>query len=93
MILTGNCKDDFNKWLYENDECYFTDESMRKFNDTLFIYWFDTFKYNEVWSIWDYAFKVMYEGLKIGNSVIEIQKQAIIKANEIYNTKFKKADG
>ena len=85
--LTGKAKEDFTKWLYENDECYFTDESMVKYNETLFIYWFDTFKYNEIWSLWDYAFKIMYENLRIGKSMIEIQKEAIKEANEIYNSK------
>ena len=60
---------------------------MVKYNETLFIYWFDTFKYNEIWSLWDYSFKIMYEDLRIGKSIIEIQKEAIKKANEIYNKK------
>ena len=88
MILTGKCKEDFNKWLYENDECYFTDESMMKYNKTLFIYWFDTFKYNEIWSLWDYAFKKIFH-TSLHLSVLEIQDQAIVIANEIYNEKFK----
>ena len=87
MILTGKAKEDFIKTKIGNEINLF--ESMLPiYKNALIIEWFDSIKYNEIWSLWDYSFKIMYEDLRIGKSIIEIQKEAIKKANEIYNEKY-----
>lgn len=98
MILTGKCKKDFGKWIYENDECYFTDESMNIYNNALIIEFFD--------SVGIYV-NVLKYGLSEPNKWVVIRSlcennldfiyssrqeatiQAIIKANDIYNERFK----
>lgn len=83
MILTGKAKEDF------RDVCEWDYYDFIRLSEViqyaLIIEWLDSVSFSEIWSLWDYSFKSKYEELKIGSSILEIQKQAIIKANEIYN--------
>lgn len=112
MILTGKALKDFNKWLYENDECYFTDESMQMYNHTLFIYWFDSVgiyidvgvnqitdkNTNKSNCNFDVAIFHPHHRIEEGRTLTQLNinvsrqkaiEQAIVKANEIYNLKFR----
>ncbi len=44
---------------------------------------------DEIWSLWDFSFKkIFYSNNNL--SILQIQEQAIKKANEIYNKKYVK---
>lgn len=85
MILTGKTKEDFIKTKIGNEISLF--ESMLPiYSNALIIEWFDSIKYNEIWSLWDFSFKkIFYSNNNL--SILQIQEQAIKKANEIYNEK------
>ena len=92
MILTEKAKEDFYKFLIKN---YPLNENeiekwfmslYNEFKNALIIKWFDSIKYNEIWSLWDYSFKkIFYSNNNL--SILQIQEKAIKKANEIYNLK------
>lgn len=94
MKLTGKAKEDFNKWVYDNDECYFTDASMKLYQHALIIEWFDSLgiyiePFNEFgdfgFSIHKGDYKNPIESIGHWKTRQEAIEQAIIKANEIYN--------
>ena len=92
MILTEKAKEDFYKFLIKN---YPLNENeiekwfmslYNEFKNAIIIKWFDSIKYNEIWSLWDYSFKkIFYSNNNL--SILQIQEKAIKKANEIYNLK------
>lgn len=85
MILTGKASKDFIKWLHFKHNL----QPYNLFNEiiqyALIIEWFDSIEYNEIWSLWDFSFKkIFYSNNNL--SILQIQEQAIKKANEIYNS-------
>ena len=95
MILTGKAEENFFNWL-DNQGTNGIDISNWEFEkfhllsnvsqNSLIIEWFDSIKYNEIWSLWDFSFKkIFYSNNNL--SILQIQEQAIKKANEIYNEK------
>lgn len=93
MILTGKAKEDFGMYLVNTNKnadwetFYKLPES---FKNALIIGWFDSvgnLNHNGA----GYNFKTLYlstfKQLEKHHSILDIQKIAIKKANEIYNTK------
>lgn len=89
MVLTGKAEEDFYKWyncregntLTNNDLFYYSEELIQ---NALIIEWFDSLEYKENNTLWNHCFSICYwhRGMK---EYKEATKQAIIKANEIYN--------
>lgn len=92
MILTGKAKEDFLKWVKKRCnikihelikvETWF-DVQDDAFKNALIIEWFSTKRYGN-YNLWNYCFSNAYwnRGML---EYMESIKQAIIKANEIYN--------
>ena len=95
MILTGKAKEDFLEYL-DVEEKWFNEEYIPLFEYALIIEWFDSVgiycvpNYNFINKNWSCSAKDIYTILYRGcnfNSRQEATRQAIIKANEIYNSK------
>lgn len=117
MILTGRCKEDFEKYLFsftdtlgycscyiegaiEQDLSEIFDILPKSMRNALIIEWFDSFGINIEIAIgrsedligfdvciWEDRFKTFQMNAIIYDSRQEATKQAIIRANEIYNNK------
>lgn len=100
MILTGKAKEDFEKWLHSNDvlikdgiydDTYLTDvfeELPLSLQYSSIIEWLNSVgNLNHNGAV--YNFKTLYlstfKQLEKHHSILDIQKIAIKKANEIYN--------
>lgn len=90
MILTGKAKENFYKFLIkkfplnENEVEKWFISLYNEFKNALIIEWFDSIKYDEIWSLWDFSFKKIFHSNN-NLSIIQIQEKAIKKANEYYN--------
>ena len=96
MKLTGKCKEDFDKWFYDNypykEFLFYSDN----FKCTYLIEFFDSscvyvcitpiFPMNKYGFAYSVDLKYSYD---IFNTRTEATKGAIIEANEIYNDKHK----
>ncbi|WP_353166716.1 hypothetical protein [Empedobacter brevis] len=100
MELTGKAREDFKKWFIETKDLYDSFENeLRLMCDTrlnaLIIEWFDSvgifINTVRLHSIWNYSFWFNHNRYQEYNfnTRQEATEQAIIKANEIYNERFK----
>lgn len=102
MILTGIAKEDFKRWVYKEYDYQDLEVIYPKYLvDTLIIEWLDSVglfcvpNYNFINTNWSYSVKNIDTILLRGCSYIsrqEATKQAILKANEIYNESNTKKD-
>lgn len=99
MILTGKAKEDFENWVYNNTEYLYCEvyDTPEKLLYSLIIDWFDSVG---IYISITPSIPIGYEkpdcfmfSIGIGTNRLKISsrheatKQAIIKANEIYNNK------
>lgn len=84
MILTGKAKEDFILWCENNSISYVEVLSVESYLNALIIEFFDSIKYSENTSLWEYCFSNAYwnRGMR---EYMESIEQAIKKANENYN--------
>ena len=96
-LLTGKCKDAFEKWYWRNyADCHYNDwkgflhVSTFSMQYGVFVDFFDSVDINIIDGLYGYSIKTsdlnMNEKFNI-NSRAEARKAAIEKANELYNQK------
>ena len=97
MILNGKAKEDFKEWIFEN--YYFQDLNVLYplyLVDTLIIEWFDSvgiyigvYPNNNMSSYLSFEMSINDDWIGEEENRQEATIQAIIKANDIYNERFK----
>ncbi|WP_312312173.1 hypothetical protein [Empedobacter brevis] len=100
MELTGKAKEDFKKWFIETKDLYDSFENeLRLMSDTCLnahiIEWFDSVgifvNTVRLEGVWNYSFRFKHNRYQEYNfnTRQEATEQSIIKANDIYNERFK----